>query len=137
MYIVMLKKQEYRDRVVKTLNFEQQIYKEFEALCKEEQVYPSQKIQQLMIGILKQKKVEAENKFGYDAVASTTNIQDRAIKLYPLWIKEQKGKTGWTEERVINFYSKKIHDPQYSDEINLLVLNKKIMLEQQVETTIK
>lgn len=55
-----MKRQEYRDRIIKTLNFEQQIYKEFEQLCQEEHIYPSQKLQELMIETL-QKKVVGQN----------------------------------------------------------------------------
>ena len=56
-----MKRQEYRDRIIKTLNFEQQIFKEFEQLCKEERVYPSQKLQELMIGELEKKVVGSQN----------------------------------------------------------------------------
>jgi hypothetical protein len=45
----------YRNRVIKTLNFEKDIFSEFEELCKEENVYPSHKLQKLMIGELEKR----------------------------------------------------------------------------------
>jgi hypothetical protein len=56
-----LKRQDYRTRVAKTLNFEEHIFSEFEELCKEENVYPSHKLQQLMIGELEKKVVGHQN----------------------------------------------------------------------------
>ena len=55
----MIKRQEYSERVVKMLNFESRIYSDFAKLCAEEKVYPSHKIQEMMIAAL-QKKVEGE-----------------------------------------------------------------------------
>jgi hypothetical protein len=49
----------YRSRVSKNLNFEEDILSEFEELCKEENIYPSHKLQKLMIGEL-EKKVSGE-----------------------------------------------------------------------------
>jgi len=47
--------------VAKTLNFEEHIFSEFEELCKEENIYPSHKLQKLMIGELEKKVVGNPN----------------------------------------------------------------------------
>lgn len=53
----MLKRAEYAERVAKTLNFESRVYSDFEKLCIEERIYPSHKLQELMIGELEKKGV--------------------------------------------------------------------------------
>lgn len=56
-----MKRQDYRTRVAKTLNFEEHIFSDFEELCKEENVYPSHKLQELIIGELEKKVVGHKN----------------------------------------------------------------------------
>lgn len=56
-----MKRQDYRTRVAKTLNFEEHIFSDFEELCKEENVYPSHKLQELIIGELEKKVVGQKN----------------------------------------------------------------------------
>jgi hypothetical protein len=55
-----MKRREYRRRISKYLNFEEQIFSEFEELCKDRNVYVSHYLQQLMIGEL-EKKVVGQN----------------------------------------------------------------------------
>jgi hypothetical protein len=54
-YVVMHKRQEYKERVVKTLNFESRIYSDFEKMCNEEKTYPSHKLQEIMEEMLRKK----------------------------------------------------------------------------------
>jgi hypothetical protein len=79
-----MKRHEYRDRIIKTLNFEQQIYKEFEQLCQEENVYPSQKLQELMLETL-QKKVVGQNPlnvlYGIEA-KKPSSVEQSDIRLW-------------------------------------------------------
>lgn len=53
----MFKRQEYRARVTKTLNFENQIYEEFEEECHKQRQYPSHILQEFMVEFLEKKGV--------------------------------------------------------------------------------